>query len=163
MPNSQYPQVTAGEILTASLLQSFSPLAAWKTSTTTFTGTTLTIDPDLQLTVAASATYEVTASLVYQTPVAGHFKWSWSIPSGASGGYAAAFNLGGSGVGTYGQTWAATLTASAGTAGTNYGATIIGILVTSSGGTFGLTWNNDTAADTAILGVGSLLVARRIA
>jgi hypothetical protein len=162
MPQSQYPAILAGQDATAGLLQALAPLEAWKASAATRTGNTLSIDPDLQVTLAANATYKVTASLLYSVPSAGHFEFTWTVPSGATGGFVASLNVGGTGVTVNGYTWGATVTTSF-TSSSNYGVLITGVLVTSSGGTFGVQWNNDTSSDQATLGVGSLLEARRIA
>jgi hypothetical protein len=161
MPDSQYPAFYAGQVLTASQIQALAPLEAWKTTATSRTTTTVSIDPDLQLALAANATYDVEASIIYQG--AGGFNFGWTIPSGASGGYTAAFSLSGSAVGIYGYAWGTGVIAATGT-GTVFGILLKGTLITgTTAGTFGLNWADDTTSDTAQTGAGSILKARRIA
>jgi len=100
------PTWTFGELIRAEDVNNwFVPLAACKASDTTRTRTTtLTADPDLTLTVAANATYAVTAALLFTGPKgAGFFQWDFSVPTGATFEYVAVYNttaLGGLGAGT---------------------------------------------------------------
>lgn len=161
MPASQYPAIYAGQFPDADTLQALAPLVAWKTAAATGrTSTTLTIDPDLQLTLAANATYDVTADIIYAA-AAGGFNWGWTVPSGAGGGYCAAFTLGGSGAGTYAYAWSSSQEAGN---GNPVGIKLGGTLWTgSAGGTFGLNWAAFTSGDSVLTGAGSVLRAKRIA
>jgi len=158
MPNGQYLVFNAGNVLTAAQIQALAPLEAWKTSTTERSSTGATIDPDLQLSLAANATYEVLADIIYSGT--GGMEFGWTIPSGAAGGYAATFSLAGTGFGTYAYAWGTA--AEAGTGGV-YGIKARGTLVTSvTAATFGFNWAPFTSSDAVTLGVGSILSARRI-
>lgn len=87
MAASQYPQVLAGEILTAALLQSFAPQTVKKAADTSRTSTTvLANDPDLQFTVAASGTYWFSLTIKYEggTQGSSDFKTGWSVPAGTT-------------------------------------------------------------------------------
>lgn len=83
---SQYPLINAGQRLTASLVQSLVPLEAYKTAATTRTSTTvLADDPDLTLSLAASAVYDVIFYLHYAAISAAQFKTAWTVPASATG------------------------------------------------------------------------------
>ena len=161
MPSGQYPLIVAGQDFTASLIQSFAPWEAWKTSATSRTTTTQSVDPDLQLTLVPNATYRVTADIIFTG--SGGLSFGWTVPSGASGGYTVTMVLAGTGMAVLGYQW--TTTAEAGVTGSSVsGLRLGGTLVTSTaGGTFGFNWADFTASDTMTVGVGSALSARRIA
>lgn len=83
---NQYPQIAAGDELTADLLMSMLPYTINKPSDTGRSNTaTPTIDPDLQMTLEANATYFVEFHLHYAAVDAAQFKTDWTVPSGASG------------------------------------------------------------------------------
>lgn len=87
MPSGQYPVVSAGEIITAGLLQSFAPLNAYKAADTSrVTTTTLANDPDLLVSVAASAWYWIDCVLTYEGSTQGSsdLKYAWSVPTGTT-------------------------------------------------------------------------------
>ena len=87
MAASQYPQVFAGEILTAGLLQSFAPLTVVKAANQTVTSsTTLVNDSDLSAAVAASATYWLDCILTYEGGPQGtsDLKFAWAVPAGTT-------------------------------------------------------------------------------
>lgn len=160
MPNGQYPTIFAGQDLAAGLLEGFAPLVAWKTALTSRTTTTQSIDPDLQLTLVAGATYDVTADIIFTGT--GGLSFGWTAPSGVSGGYTATMVLAGTGMAVLGFQW--TNTAEAGVTGSSVsGLRAGGTLVAGSGGTFGFNWADFTAADTMTVGAGSILRAARIA
>src|SRR5579875_94062 len=113
MPNGQYPSILAGTQPNATVFTKMIPLNAWKTSSTSITSnTTMAVDPDLQLPVAASAMYAIdmfisyTAALVTSSQANGML-WEMTGPTGAtlylnpieylvtgsSGSYTAAVNL----------------------------------------------------------------------
>lgn len=155
------PTWSVGQILASADVNSwFVPLPAYKTSTTVRSTLSLSIDPDLQITLAASAFYEVRAGLIYSA-ASGGFSFTWTAPAGFGGGYTASFNLSGTGSSTYGYTWAATPLA--GTPGGTFGILIEGMLSTAAAaGTFGLNWASGTGPASLTLGIGSYLAARRV-
>lgn len=155
------PVYTAGHVVTAADVNSwFTPLAAYKTATTVRNTLTKSIDPDLQVTLAASAIYQIQAGIIYTSANAMDF--TWVIPASATGGYTGGFNLAGTGAGTWGFTWAATVTA-AGLGGSVNGVQAHGMIQTAgSGGTFGFSWASSTGPVNLTLGVGSVLTARRV-
>lgn len=154
------PVWSVGQVLTASDVNTW--LAndiAYKTSTTVRNTTTKTIDPDLQLAVAASAIYIVRCNLIYTSSVAMAF--TWSFPTGATGGYTTSHNLTGTGAGTWGFVWSATVSTAA-LGGSVNGVLIQGMLQTSTtAGTFGVSWASDGSVSTLTMGVGSSLVLER--
>jgi hypothetical protein len=84
---SQYPQVFAGQNLTAGLLQSFAPFTVVKAADTSRTSTTtLASDPDLQFAVAASAVYFWELFIDYEggTQNSSDITVGWSVPSGTT-------------------------------------------------------------------------------
>lgn len=170
---SQYPSIAAGRRITTSLLTGMIPMEAWKTaSLDRASTTTLADDPDLTLTLAASATYEVTFRLYYAALDAAKFKTAWTVPSGASGFRSAV------GAGTASTDATAATTSRFGahnfttaiTYGTRNHATNLcfametAVLTTSSSGTLALQWAQDTSNATATrLAAGSFLRVKRIA
>lgn len=88
-----YPNWRAGKRVNAANLQAMQPLIAYKSaSTDRASTTTLSLDPDLQLTLAANATYWVEWFLHYAGPTngsppttTGTISVQWSVPSGATG------------------------------------------------------------------------------
>jgi hypothetical protein len=86
---SAYPVYQAGQRVTAGLLASAQPLSAIKgADESRASTTTLTADAELTLAVAAGATYELEAYLVYSQNLAASsttgIKIGWSGPSGAA-------------------------------------------------------------------------------
>ena len=156
------PTWTSGEVLSAADVNSwFVPLAAYKTSSTNRSSTSITIDPDLQLTLDASAVYEIRGGIIYQSTVA--CRHAWTYPSGAAGGYASSFNLAGTGAGTWGYTFSATNIDAAALGASVNGITVLGFIQTSTtSGTFGFKWGSASGPASLTIGVGSYLVARRI-
>jgi hypothetical protein len=135
------PTYSNGQILNASDCNLwFTPEAAYKTSTTVRNTLTKSIDPDLQVTLAASSIYQVTVAVIYTS----------------------AHNLSGTGAGTWGFTWGATVSA-AGLGGSVNGIQVHGMIQTAgSSGTFGFSWASDTGPVNCTLGVGSVLTARQV-
>lgn len=90
------PTLTAGVVLTSdhittifTAITELRPLGAIKTSDQTNVTTTIADDTELQITLAASTTYEGYANLIVNTSTAGDFKLQFSVPSGASGYWSA--------------------------------------------------------------------------
>ncbi|WP_330242019.1 hypothetical protein [Streptomyces sp. NBC_00525] len=82
----QYPQIAAGDELTAELLMSMLPRIVNKPSSTTRTSTiTTTLDPDLQMELEANATYFVEFYIHYAALAAEGFKTDWTVPTGTTG------------------------------------------------------------------------------
>src|SRR5215472_4200123 len=87
MPQGQYPSVNAGTTYTASLIQSFAPLNAYKTADTGRTSTTTaTADPDLSIPVVANAWYKWELWLNYEgfTQGSSDLKVGLGIPAGST-------------------------------------------------------------------------------
>lgn len=174
MPGGYYPAVTAGQALTADLLQAFAGYEAWKTGTTSRASTVvLAADPDLVVPVAANATYDVEGVLGYTAggPInsggAGGIDFTLTAPSGSSGGFTATgWQLGTSlSMGIFPFTAWGTAHALNGNGATSCSAFISGTLLTgSTAGSLGLSWCQAGASGTAtILLAGCRLRARRIA
>jgi hypothetical protein len=162
------PTWTFGELIRAEDVNNwFVPLAACKASDTTRTRTTtLTADPDLTLTVAANATYAVTAALLFTGPKgAGFFQWDFSVPTGATFEYVAVYNTTALAVsvqalGAGGDRWANT----AGTSSPQPLYVSGTLVVSSTPGSFAVEWAQHTSNRTATsLKAYSNLVAQRIA
>lgn len=168
MPNGQYPVITAGQDPTASLLQAFAPLAAWKLGDTSRSNTvTPAADPDLTIPVAASAVYELSCYWRYEGGTLGSadFAWKWSVPTGANL-YATIANQSTAGAATVGGDQTTnTVTAGSAGAGNVRGVTLTGTVTTSATtGSVTLLWSQGTLNATAtILHAGSRFSLRRIA
>ena len=84
-------QWAVGDVLSAADMNAWAvPVVVFKPANTSRnTTTTVTDDPDLSLPVASSATYEVRGVIFYDGPAAGtgDIKWTFSLPSGATGQY----------------------------------------------------------------------------
>ena len=169
MPNGQFPVALAGATLTAGTLQSFAPLAAWKTGDTSRSNTvTATADPDLAIALnVTSAIYEVAVYFRYEGGTLGSsdFAWKWTVPTGASL-WLDPVNQNTSGAATVGGEQNTTNTVTAGTAGAGNvrSVTLTGSLFMSSNtGSLTLLWCQGTTNATAtILHQGSRMDLRRI-
>lgn len=148
--------------------------AARKTAATTVNNVaTRAIDPDLQVTLpGGTAAYRITAHLVYEATTTADLSIGWTGPSGATmsnwstGGAAvnASSNISGVVIITYATIATPGVLGGAG-AGSIVAARPMGVLeVGATGGTFGLTWAQNTAevSDTKIH-PGSYLVVEKIA
>jgi hypothetical protein len=151
-------------------------LAAYKTGNTSRSSTTTpSNDPDLQVSVASNAVYEVRASIAYfSTSTTPDIKYDFSLPSGTMNYTASrtgtAFNPGFGGGSDY---TAQTVSNSAGSSdvaitdpgNTDYGIQVMGILVTGgTAGTFGFKWSQNSNSGTALqVLAGSYLTLSRIA
>lgn len=83
--SSIYPSLYAGQRFTASLAQSMVPIYAVKAADESVTSsTTLQDDDELQVSVEASAVYEVTGLLIFGADPAGDLKLGWSAPTSAT-------------------------------------------------------------------------------
>ena len=152
------PTYTNGQILNASDCNLwFLPVPAYKTAQTVRNTLTKSIDPDLQITLAASSVYQIQASLIYGSANAMDF--TWVIPASATGGYTMAGNQAGVGAGSFSFVWTATPS----TAAADTGLLIHGMIQTAgSGGTFGISWASSTGPVNCTMGVGSILTAQRV-
>ena len=165
------PTWAAAQVLTASdINQWFVPLAVVKSADTSRTSTTsLTADPHLTLSVAASATYQVDVVLLYKGPSgAGFFQWDFDVPTSAVFPNVASYtNSSGNATVQYNAAgvtsqWANT----EGTGGTNDDAIRIGgtLVVSSTAGTFDLKWAQHASNGTAVsLLANSYMMLRRLA
>jgi hypothetical protein len=158
------PTWSVGQVLAAADVDNwFVPLAAYKTGSTNRSTTPVIADPDLALTVAASAVYDVTAVIVYSaiTGTTG-LNWVFAVPAGASGFFGGMLNVSGVGFANVGNQW--TTGEVAGTpASTIQSIFISGTLVMSStAGTFSFNWASNTGGNTVTVQTGSKLIAQRI-
>lgn len=81
-----YPQILAGQRLTAGLLTSMLPLEAVKASDEIRTSTTTVVDDtELAFQLAASATYRMDGWIKYSAATAGDLVVDWTIPPGCLG------------------------------------------------------------------------------
>lgn len=156
------PTWTSGEVLSAVDVNDwFVPKAAYKAASTNRSSLSITIDPDLQLTLDSNAVYEIRCAIIYTSTQA--CRTGWTVPSGATGGYAASFNLAGTGAGSWGFTFSATNVDAAALGGSVNGILYLGQLTTAAtSGTFGFKWGSASGPSSLTIGVGSYLVARRI-
>lgn len=164
-----YPTFLAGQTVTAALLNSIPPVTKYKAAGTDRATATLSDDPDLTFAVAANAVYEAQGVLRINTTDAtnGDFNLSWTVPSGAQGIW--------SGIGQ--PTTATTTDGTVRTMGSTisasraYGAIISGgnelaiavhsLLVTSSAGTYAVSWARSGSAGTVSLMAFSFLTLTR--
>lgn len=168
MPQGQYPTITAGADYTASLIQAFSPSFGWKTSTTTYSSTTLTNDADLlAANLAANAYYEYKAVLFYETATSGDpgVKTAFYGPAGATW-YTAVLSqiVAGESVQVVTIVGTGSFDLHCAAVSTTTGAILEGTLTTGSGtGTFGLQFAENTSGDSVSLQPGSRLKVVRMA
>ena len=157
------PVWSVGQVLAASDVNSwFVELAGYKTGSTARTATVQSLDTDLQITLAANAVYRVTAAVNHQTTSGtSAFSYSFVQPSGASGAYSTALTEPGPVTNGWGFGWGNTVSV-AGSDGLSHGIPIIGTIVTTAGGTFGLQWCCATGSSSITVGQGSCLVAHRV-
>lgn len=157
------PVYSVGQVLAASDCNLwFLPVPAYKTGSTARTATVQSLDPDLQITLAANAAYLITAGVNHQTTSGtSAFSYSFVIPSGATGAYSTALTEPGPVTNGWGFGWGNTVSV-AGSDGLSHGIPIIGTIVTTTGGTFGLQWCCATGSSSITVGQGSCLVAHRV-
>lgn len=147
-------------------------LAAYKTGNTSRTSTTTpALDPDLQVSVAANAVYEVRASVGYQSNNSNeNIKFDFSLPSGTMG-YTVSMPVFDNG-GFSNIDITSTTNGNAGTpgsattdSGTDYGLQFMGVLQTGgTPGTFGFKWSQGSSSGTALnVRANSYLTLTRIA
>lgn len=146
------PTWVTGQVLTASDVNTwFVPLAAYKTIATTRNTLTVAPDPDLQLTLAGSAFYEVHAGIGFNC-ASGGISYNFSITSGTAGFYvlasAAITNL-----------WNVLNTGTSSTVG---GLSIKGLLATGTAGTFAFQWASNTGPASLAVNAYSYLKAVRV-
>ena len=146
------PTWVPGQVLAAADVNSwFVPLAAYKTNPTTRTTLTVTPDPDLTLTMAPSAFYEVNAGIGYNCASNG-INFNFSITSGTTGIYELAL----AGIQ---NPWNVPITAVPSATG---GLSITGLLATGTGGTFAFQWASSTGPAALTVSAYSYLKAVRV-
>lgn len=151
------PTWSVGEVLTASDVNSwFVPLAAYKTSATTRTTLTVTLDPDLQITLPApNAVYEVHAGIGYNCS-SGGINFNFPIPSGTNG----IFEVNGDLPAAVQNNWNVPVAANSSTTGALL---IKGLLaVGATTGTFGFAWASNSGPAALAVSAYSYLTARRV-
>ncbi|WUI02113.1 hypothetical protein OHR68_09985 [Spirillospora sp. NBC_00431] len=82
---STYPQIAAGQSITAGLLTSMLTNRIVKAANTDRVNNTLTADPELTAALEANAQYEVQFDLLVGGIPAADFATQWSVPASASG------------------------------------------------------------------------------
>jgi len=150
-------------------------LSAYKTGNTSRSSTTTpALDPDLQVSVAANAVYEVRASIGYQSSNANEgIKYDFQLPSGTMGYTASRPEVDTyTSFGSINVTETRTVAVSAGTpdtgttdGGNSFGIQVVGTLATgSTPGTFGVKWSQNSSSGTSLSVLASSnLVLTRIA
>ena len=142
------------------------PAAAWKTALTGRTSATRATDPDLAVPLAANTIYEIRAFLMYWSAIAGAgFNFGWNPPGGGGavgGSWGGTYNITGTGMGNYGNTWS-TVVGLGTPAAQNNGVVLAGTLITvGSAGIMNLAWGTVDGVHTVNLNAGSYLIAIRI-
>ncbi|MFD4527862.1 hypothetical protein ACFWP7_28810 [Streptomyces sp. NPDC058470] len=80
-----YPDVHAGQRVTADILRAMIPEQVTKSTTETVTSsTTLQNDDELFLSAVANATYEVEMWLLHSSGTTGRFKGGWTVPASST-------------------------------------------------------------------------------
>lgn len=164
MPQGQYPGILPGQELTAALLNSMTPLGAWKTSATTYTSTSFVADPDLQVPVAANAQYGVDVYVPYATGSTANNSQSFEFtaPAGAAVFINGTYYSGGS-VNLSGNLGLSTARGFDGKSTTIIPLILSGTLITGgTAGTFGMSFEVTTAGNTLILQPGSRMSLKRL-
>lgn len=99
------PTWSVGQVLAAADVNSwFVDLAAFKAANTVRNNATQTADPDLVVSLAASASYDVRCQLLYT----GIINWSFTVPAASTGSYGATYNVGGTGYTSVANGWTTT-------------------------------------------------------
>jgi len=162
------PTWVDGQVLAAADVNSwFVPIAAYKSSDTARAVNGTSADPDLSVSVAASAVYSVDCVLYFKgSLIDASIQWKFNIPSGTAGGlyYASYFST------ATGQPelieadqWADLHTSAASTTGVIYPIQIDGTLAIGvTAGTFALSWGGISATPTITLTARSKMVLQRI-
>lgn len=167
-----YPDIAAGEDITAGLLASMLPVIVSKAATEPLTAsTTMQNDDELFASVAANATYSVMLHLFHDADTTGDIKIGWSGPTGATMNWGAV-------VAHVNETSSGTVTAVSmqtriisetqdigGGASTGTYSVVHGTLITSStAGTLNFQWAQRSSSATATnVRAGSLLTLHRSA
>lgn len=155
MATNQYPNITAGQDLTADLLNSGCPFTVYKTGTTSRTSNIVaTDDPDLIQALASGATYtfdvflSVTGAAVSTGDIRVALNYSGTTSSGTWGGLSFN-NVAVTQIASNGQAIGAS-TSAYGTNGGNFSTIkISGYVVTSSAGNLSVQWAQQTSSVTA--------------
>ncbi|MFC4912595.1 hypothetical protein [Actinomadura gamaensis] len=80
-----YPQISAGQRITASLLNSMLPATVVKSADQQSTSNALTNDPELLLPVVGGATYRGELVLFFSANVNDDLNYAWATPAGTVG------------------------------------------------------------------------------
>ena len=144
-----------GDVLTAADMNVWTvPIEAAKASGTTRTTVTLATDPDLQITLAANAAYDISCIVSYNTGANG-VNSTFVIPSGASAAMVTYNGPGGQGAGN----WTGTMVFNSSTTGSIL---YIGRITTTNSGTLGYQWASNTGATSLTINTNSFLRADRV-
>ncbi len=163
------PVWVSGQVLTASDVDTwFVPLVGYKTADLSRASTTTpTNDPDLIVSLAASAVYKIQFAAMYACASTGiDLKFDFGIPAGSSGEYVHWYWSGATtfaGPGNSADPWTQVRVGYAAASG-DMGLTGHGIIFTAgTASTFGFQWSQNVSNATSItVRKGSFLVAQRI-
>lgn len=82
---TQYPAYAAGQLLTAAMLQKATPITNLVTVDQSVLNTTTVVNAtNVSASLAANADYQGKLWLLYSSGTTGDFKYTWTVPSGAS-------------------------------------------------------------------------------
>lgn len=157
----------AGQEITAAFLNSIAPLQAVRSSTQSINTTSPTNDDTLFLSLAANATYLIHMNLNFTGAAtgSGDLQVNFTGPSGATGAMTIIHNNATSVTNAVIGYINLSTNVNCGTNGaSNTTATVMGTVVTSSGGTLHLQWCkvNAGSGTATVMGVGSSLCAWRL-
>ena len=162
------PVYSVGQVLAASDCNNwFIPLVAYKAADTSRAGTVTTVaaDPDLTVTLAANATYDIDMDLIYEggTQGSADLKFTWTVPTGTTMRYVLV-NTSTSGTCTpAGATESTTVTAGTNGAANFRGVHIGGtVFASTTAGSLTLNWATNTSnATNTIMHTGSRMTLQR--
>lgn len=167
----QYPNVLAGQRITADLMLSMLPTFVVKPANTDRASTaTPADDPDMTVQLEANAVYHIEIFVHYAAITAAGFQTTWNVPAGASG-LKWSFGSGSTQVardnvpmrvGVHGLTVVCEYGDGA-SASNQLGAFEQGVVTTTNAGTFALSWSQAASNATATrVGSGSFLRVTRL-
>lgn len=146
--------INAGARILASAMQGIAPQAVIKgADQTLFSSTTLQNDSALLTTLIANASYLFACYLDFEGASGAGLKWGWTVPSGCTMRYLAAYLNTSAAVTLAGETQASTPAADTTGSGNLQGLLMIGsVLAGSAGGTLQLQWaqNSSNAANNIV-------------
>ena len=158
---------SVGDVLTAADMDAWAvPLAAIKSADTARSNTTIANDPDLQVTVAASAQYDIRACIRYKggTNGSSDAQFQINVPASSSGFWMIQrINISGLAVGFADANFGSPLNAGTNGTGNTMQAILSGSITTTNTGTVAVAWAQNISNGTATtVMANSTLVLQRI-